>query len=73
MIKNITFSAEEKLIEKAREKAQREHTTLNENFRKWLKRFINSDKTNFNYNQLMQKLRYVNPGRKFTREELNER
>ncbi len=73
MLKNITFSAEEKLIEKAREKAQREHTTLNENFRKWLKRFINSDKTNFNYNQLMQKLRYVNPGRKFTREELNER
>lgn len=73
MLKNITFSAEEKLIEKAREKAQREHTTLNENFRKWLKRFINSDKTNFNYNQLMQKLRYVNPGRKFNREELNER
>ena len=73
MLKNITFSAEEKLIEKAREKAQREHTTLNENFRKWLKRFINSDKTNFNYNQLMHKLGYVNPGRKFNREELNER
>ncbi|MBL7127776.1 MAG: hypothetical protein ISS16_02205 [Ignavibacteria bacterium] len=73
MLKNITFSAEEKLIKKAREKAQREHTTLNENFRKWLKRFINSDKSNFNYAELMLKLEYVNPGRKFNREELNER
>lgn len=72
-MKNITFNADEKLIKKAREKAQREHTTLNENFRKWIKRYINSDKTNFNYDELMQKLEYANPGRKFTREELNER
>ena len=72
-MKNITFSADEKLIKKAREKAQREHTTLNESFRKWIRRYINSDKTNFNYDELMQQLEYVNPGRKFTREDLNER
>ncbi len=72
-MKNITFNADEELIKKAREKAQREHTTLNESFRKWIKRYINSDKTNFNYDELMQKLEYANPGRKFTREELNER
>lgn len=73
MLKNITLSADEKLIKKAREKSQREHTTLNENFRKWLRRFINSDKNNFNYDKLMENLKYVNPGRKFKREELNER
>ena len=72
MLKNITLSADEKLIKKAREKAQREHTTLNENFRRWLKRYVISDST-FNYENLMNNLNYANSGRKFTRDELNER
>ena len=33
MLKNITFSADKELIYKARLKAQKEHTTLNEQFR----------------------------------------
>ena len=33
MLKNITLSAEEEIIRKAREKAQHEHTTLNATFR----------------------------------------
>jgi hypothetical protein len=37
MLKNITLSADEELIRKAREKAQKEHTTLNASFRQWLK------------------------------------
>jgi hypothetical protein len=73
MLKNITLSADEQLIKKAREKAQREHTTLNENFRKWLKRYISSDINKSNYEDLMEKLDYVNPGQKFSRDELNER
>ena len=72
MLKNITLSADEKLIKKAREKAQREHTTLNENFRRWLKRYVMPDNT-FNYENLMTNLNYANSGRKFTRDELNER
>lgn len=59
-------------LKKAREKAQREHTTLNENFRRWLKRYIISDNT-FNFDDLMNTLNYAKPGRKFTRDELNER
>jgi hypothetical protein len=35
-MKNITFSADEKLIEAARERARAENTTLNEQFRLWL-------------------------------------
>jgi hypothetical protein len=39
MLKNITFSAEKDLIEKAREKARSEKTTLNVAFRRWLKQY----------------------------------
>ena len=35
-MKNITLSADERLIEAARERARSEHTTLNEQFRRWL-------------------------------------
>ena len=35
-MKNITLSADEGLIEAARERARAEHTTLNEQFRLWL-------------------------------------
>lgn len=35
-MKNITFSADESLIEAARERAKRENTTLNAQFRLWL-------------------------------------
>ncbi len=73
MLKNITLSADEQFIKKAREKAHREHTTLNHYFRKWLKQFIISEKTQFDYNELMNSLNYVNPGKKFTRDQLNER
>ena len=73
MLKNITLSADETLIRKAREKAQREHTTLNENFRRWLKRYIVSDTNANKYEELMNALSYAKPGQKFTREQLNER
>jgi hypothetical protein len=35
-MKNITLSADEKLIEAARARAQAEQTSLNEQFRRWL-------------------------------------
>ena len=35
-MRNITLSADEKLIEAAREKARARYTTLNEEFRRWL-------------------------------------
>jgi len=73
MLKNITLSANEELIKKAREKAGREHTTLNANFRQWLKQYVSKNTKTIDYNTFMEQLNYANPGKKFSREELNER
>lgn len=72
MKKNITLSAEESLIERARRKAQSQNTTLNQAFRNWLSRFVESDRSN-DYSTLMKRLSYAKSNRKFSREEMNER
>ena len=73
MLKNITLSADQDLIKKAREKAQRENTTLNQRFREWLNRYIQIGNQSSEYEQLMNKLDHINSGKKFSRDELNER
>ncbi len=73
MLKNITLSADENLIKKAREKAQRERTTLNASFRQWLKQFANATIKIDDYDQFMQSLNYVKTSKKYTRSEMNER
>ena len=73
-MKNITFSADEKLIVTARARARAEHTTLNEQFRCWLVNYATRNDRVLAYEQLMQELRgKVRVGRKLTREEMNER
>ncbi|HTE22548.1 MAG TPA: DUF6364 family protein [Candidatus Limnocylindria bacterium] len=72
-MKNITLSADEKLIEAARERARSQNTTLNNLFREWLKQYTDRERAVREYNELMKRLSYVQPGRKFTREEMNER
>ncbi len=73
MLKNITFSAEEELIHKAREKAISDKTTLNGAFRKWLKQYAEKERISEEYDQVMESLKHVYSGRKFTRDEMNER
>jgi hypothetical protein len=73
MLKNITLSADPKLIQKAREKAQREHTTLNARFRQWLERYVATNMQASAYDSLMNSMSYANPGKHFSRAELNER
>ncbi|MBW1790035.1 MAG: hypothetical protein JRK53_26035 [Deltaproteobacteria bacterium] len=73
MLKNITLSADEELIKKAREKSAFENTTLNATFRQWLAQYTNSFFKNDDYDRLMSSLSYVNPGQKFDRDQLNER
>ena len=70
MLKNITLIADEELIRKAREKAQREHTTINASFRQWLKQYVNADIWMNDYDSLMNSLDYVKPGKKFTRDDM---
>ena len=73
-MKNITFSADEDLIERAREVARSRRTTLNEAFREWLVQFTARPSSAREFDALMNRLRYVNTGgRRFTRDQLNAR
>ncbi len=71
-MKNITLSADEILIEKAREKARKEHTTLNQRFRDWLREYTLSQNIGEDYEAFMKKTE-ARTNKKFTRQELNER
>lgn len=73
MLKNITFSAEEHHIEKAREKARKHHTNLNLAFRQWLARYAEEGETSEAYATLMAELDYAESNGAFSREELNAR
>ena len=74
-MKNITLSADESLIEAARERARGEHTTLTEQFRRWLANYTGrqqrADKAMATIRELQGRLR--TGGRTFTRDEMNER
>ena len=72
-MKNITLSAEEHLIERARQTAQAEHTTLNAAFREWLEDYVTRSGSVVEFDEVMRSLRHVRAGRKYTREEMNER
>lgn len=73
-MKNITLSADEHLIERARQTARAEHRTLNDAFREWLEEYTARNGDLERHDRLMQRLRgHVVAGRKFTREEMNER
>ena len=73
IVRNITLSADEELIDRARLRATQEKTTLNAVFRQWLARYAGSETSSQEYRELMKRLRHVQPGRHFSRQELNER
>lgn len=73
-MKNITLSADESLIERARQTARSQRRTLNQAFREWLEQYTARQGDVEAYERLMKELRgRVVAGRKFTREEMNER
>lgn len=73
MLKNITFSTDEHLIRRAREVAKKEHKSLNAIFQEWLKKYVGTETVLEDYQNLMTQLDYAQPGKKFTRDERNER
>ena len=73
MLKNITLSAEEKLIEIARKKANENHTTLNNIFRQWLEGYARDKTLVLELNDFLLKTNYVSSERSYNRDELNER
>ena len=72
-MKNITLSADEDLIEQARRVARAQRKTLNAAFREWLVQFTSRSGSSQNVDSLMRRLRHVKSGRRFSREEMNER
>ena len=72
-MKNITFSADEQLIEQARLLAKSQHKTLNAMFREWLEQFTTQSGSTQEFDALMKRLKYVHAGRCFSRDEVNER
>ena len=75
-MKNITFSAKEETIEKARKAAARQHRTLNELFREWLDsvdKEMSGGTASSNLNSLWEQTSYLRVGKKLSRDEMNER
>ena len=74
-MKNITLSADEGLIEAARERARAEHTTLNEQFRLWLAGYARREQQAQRAMETIRELlgQVRTGGRRFTRDEMNER
>lgn len=73
-MKNITLSADESLIEAARERARSEDTTLNEQFRRWLGDYAQTGERARRFDETMASLTgRLRVGRKLSRDEMNER
>ena len=74
-MKNITLSADEDLIEAARRRAADERTTLNARFRQWLEDYVGRRRQADAAMAAIDSLRasISTGGRRFTRDEMNER
>lgn len=73
-MKNITLSADDGLIERARDVARAQKRTLNDAFREWLVQFTQKSGKSEEYHALMNRLRRtVRSHGPYTRDEMNER
>ena len=75
-MRNITLSAADTLIDRAREKARLHGLSLNDEFRKWLASYVeeqNGPDAVTRFRAAMQSLSHVDAGRVFSRDEMNER
>lgn len=76
LVKNITLTADEHLIEQARAVARSQHKTLNVAFREWLSQYATEgeqDGVVQEYRALMARLRHLESSGPYTRDEMNER
>ena len=72
-MKNVTLSADDDLIEQARAVARAQRKTLNAAFREWLRDFVRQAGSGQEFDSVMKRLDYVNAGRHYSRDEMNER
>lgn len=72
-MKNITLSADEHVIELAREEARKRKTTLNALFREWINDLAARDERRLNIQTIFQQMKDFDSGGPFTRDQMNER
>ena len=72
-MKNVTLSADEELIEQARDWARLQKSTLNALFRQWLSDLVKQKESEERLKALELRIGYARSGRKFSREEMNAR
>ena len=72
-MKNITLSADEILIEQARECARLQKSTLNSLFRQWLSELVKQKESESRLKGLELRIGYARSGGKFSREKMNAR
>ena len=72
-MKNVTLSADSHLIEQARQIAQAQHKTLNGVFREWLEQYTAQAGSAKDFDALMRRLKHVDAGRRYSRDEMNAR
>ena len=75
MLKNVTFSVEERDIEAARDRARDEHTSMNDLVRLWIGEYGRREDARKRALATIRRIQaYADTGgRKFTRDEMNER
>ena len=73
-MRNIPLTADESLIEAARERALTEPPTLNEQFGRWLAEYVSTRERIHQYDAVMAKLRrQLKVGQNLFRDEMNVR
>ncbi|MEE4330906.1 MAG: hypothetical protein V2J10_08565 [Wenzhouxiangella sp.] len=73
-MRNITFSADERLIQQARERAAGQGHTLNEEFRRWLADYVRQEEQLRRFDEVVQEVRgKARVGRTLSREEMSAR
>lgn len=72
-MRNLTVSADERLIDEARRIAEARQTTLNNEFRDWLVEYTGRAGRLDKYRELVSSLGDFRMDRKYTRDEMNER
>lgn len=72
-MRNITLSADEELIEKARLMAKQRRRTLNQEFRDWLVRYTRQTASVSEFDALLEQLVHVRSAGPYSRDVMAER
>ena len=70
---NVTFAINENLVKRARAKASRQNRSLNRVFGEWLQHYVEQDVAARNFDAIMHELARTKAGKRFSRDEMNER